>query len=387
MCVGFACDMPPFDPRDANAAGHPWEPEYRRINPAFYDAAERRIFHLLDQGLLPMLVAMWGYHLHFMGIERVRAHWRHFLARYGALPAVLVLCGEATLPWYPLIGKGGEGKEQTAQWTDVMRAVKSAHAFGRPLTVHPGPPLWFNDAPYPPLTDMALPDFHLGMGGHGGAEEMPQLLELLRAMDRLRAAHGKPVIVSEALWENMNGGCGPKIQRAQFWHAVLRGAPGHCYGADALWQMNSRARPFGASPLGFTWGNAPWEEAYQWPGSRHVAAGKRILERFEWWRLQPRPDWLTRADHGDRAPVASAAGIGEEQRLFYFTAWPCREVALCGLEPGSPYSATYFDPLDAGEHPLASPLLADARGQAAPPAPPVNHDWVLALSRASDRGR
>lgn len=380
LCAGFACDMPPYDPRDANEAGHPWTPDYERINPAFYDAAERRIFYLIEQGLVPMLVGMWGYHMHFMGLERAQAHWRHFLARYGALPVILELCGEATLPWYLLENAGEAGQQQTERWTEVMRAVREGNIFRRPLTTHPGPPLWFNDAPYPPLTDMSLADFHLGMGGHGGMGEMAELLDLLNAMDRLRAAHGKPVLIGEGLWEYMNAGCGPKTQRAMFWHAVLRGAPGHCYGADALWQMNSRAQPFGPSPLGFTWGNEPWEDAMEWPGSRHVAAGKRILEPFEWWRMQPRPEWLSQTDLEHRSPLASAAELPEGRRIYYFTAMPTRRLHLCALTPGAEYKATFYNPMNAEACPMEKPVVAGDQGQAAPPFPPVNQDWVLVLA-------
>ena len=41
--------MPPFDPRGANEAGFPWETDYTRINPAYFDAADLRIQYLVEK--------------------------------------------------------------------------------------------------------------------------------------------------------------------------------------------------------------------------------------------------------------------------------------------------------------------------------------------------
>lgn len=379
ICLGFACDMPPFDPRDANAAGHPWEPDYLRINPAFYDEAERRVRHLINQGLLPILVGMWGYHQHFMGFERVKCHWRQLIARFGALPVMLTLCGEASLPWYPLIGKGDAGPKQTEVWTKVFRALKPLNVFQRPLTVHPGPPLWFNEAAYPPLTDMRLPDFYFGMGGHGMIEELPELSATLERMEDFRREQGKPALIGECLWENMGDGCGPKTQRAMFWHSVLRGAPGHCYGADGLWQMNSREQPFGASPLGFTWGDEAWEDRHLRAGSRQVATGKRILERFRRWEAEPKPGWTSPRDH-DRIPLTSAVALPGSERLFYLFTTTGNKIRLTALPPGTAYRATYYNPSTGTAHPVGELLTARADGSCPPPIPPCCRDWVLHLS-------
>ncbi|MFQ6095962.1 MAG: DUF4038 domain-containing protein, partial [Candidatus Bathyarchaeia archaeon] len=42
IVAGLYPDMPPFDPRGANEAGFPWEENYARINPAYFDMADRR---------------------------------------------------------------------------------------------------------------------------------------------------------------------------------------------------------------------------------------------------------------------------------------------------------------------------------------------------------
>ncbi|MFH1085245.1 MAG: DUF5060 domain-containing protein, partial [Chloroflexota bacterium] len=43
IVAGLYPDMPAYDPRGFNEAGHPWEPDYARLNPAYFDMADLRI--------------------------------------------------------------------------------------------------------------------------------------------------------------------------------------------------------------------------------------------------------------------------------------------------------------------------------------------------------
>ena len=52
-------DMPLFDERGANEAGYSWEADLTRINPAYYDMADRRIRHIVDLGIVPCIVGCW----------------------------------------------------------------------------------------------------------------------------------------------------------------------------------------------------------------------------------------------------------------------------------------------------------------------------------------
>jgi hypothetical protein len=381
FAVANPCDIAPFDDRGGNEAGHAWTKDFATINPAYWDLADRRVEYLVEQGVMPSVMGTWGYYLHFMGAEKMQRHWRYVIARYGAFPVAWILCGESRLPWYPLIGQGDHGYQQTLRWTELGREVSQLNSTRRLLGIHPGPPLWFHDAPYEALSDYSFVDVYFGMGGHGGGDEYPQLSSCLKTMAEWRGKNpGKLSIVGELCWEGMYGGnCGPFVQRIQFWGAVLNGAPGHCYGTDSLSQMNSRARPFGESASGFTWGNWPWEEAMHWPGSTHVTVGKRILEKFEWWRFEPHPEWLSSTQEKDgRALVAAAAGIPGEVRVFYFAKKTKQK--LLKLDPGVKYRATFISPLDGKEYPLGKPLEADADGSCPVPRGPINQDWVLVLT-------
>ena len=42
IVAGLYPDMPAFDPRGANEAGFPWEQDYARVRPEYFDRADER---------------------------------------------------------------------------------------------------------------------------------------------------------------------------------------------------------------------------------------------------------------------------------------------------------------------------------------------------------
>src|SRR4029077_12657955 len=98
IVAGLYPDMFPFDPRGANEAGYPWETNYARITPEYFDAADKRLRYLIDERLTPCIVGAWGYFIPWIGVEKMEKHWRYLIARYGAWPVVWCAAGEANLP-------------------------------------------------------------------------------------------------------------------------------------------------------------------------------------------------------------------------------------------------------------------------------------------------
>ena len=45
----------------------PWDGEFTRLDPAWFDAADRRIEHVVEQGMVPAIVGSWGYFMQFAG--------------------------------------------------------------------------------------------------------------------------------------------------------------------------------------------------------------------------------------------------------------------------------------------------------------------------------
>ena len=190
------------------------------------------------------------------------------------------------------------------------------------------------------------------------------------------------MLVSEVNYEGLVHGNYDETQRLAFWVSVLSGGCGHTYGANGIWQVNTREKPFGPSPHGGNWGNTPWEDACRLPGSEQLGLAKRLLERYEWWRFEPHQEWIEPHADKDDCFLPYAAGIPGEVRVIYVwhggRAWDSSQVRR--IEPDAHYVASFFDPRTGEEHQLG-PVKPDG-GSWPVPIAPTRTDWVLVLETA-----
>ncbi len=297
IVAGLYPDMAAFDERGRNEAGFPWEKDYRHIRPEYFDKADRRLQYLADQGVVPCIVGAWGYHLPWMGVEKMKKHWRYLIARYGALPVVWCAAGEINLPYYLDKGFPQGGEKQTAEWEVVIRYVRKINAFGRLMTVHPtGLPPLSGRALY---KDQTLLDFDMLQTGHGGKEVLAPSIRTLRTSYESRPT--MPVVNGEVCYEALLDRIPAEVPRLMFWASILSGAAGHTYGANGIWQVNRKDQPYGKSPHGGDYGHLPWEEAMKLPGSGQLGMAKRLLEKYPWQRFEPHPEWAGWAEGADAA--------------------------------------------------------------------------------------
>ncbi|MBS3763343.1 MAG: DUF4038 domain-containing protein [Planctomycetes bacterium] len=363
-------------PQQANEAGWPWEEEFARINPAFYDLADLRLAFLVEQGLMPCVVGMWGYYLPFMGVERCKKHWRNLLARYGSYPVVWCLCGECTMPTYAHHGAPeGERDRETQRegWTDVARYVRDIDPYENLLTAHPG----WGVPGRQSIKDESLVDFDMLQTGHGGYLDLGNSVQAMRdAVDREPRI---PALNGEACYEGIMGGSKDEIQRFLFWTSMLGGACGHTYGAQGIWAMSSRDEPFQGTTR--SWGDGFWQDVMHYPGSTHVGMGAKVLRRYDWWRL--RPSGRTESDDSE-CSFEFAARIPGELVVIYLPA-NCippelrgdQSKATVGIEPGTRYQAQYINPRTGEVKPRAD--VTPQNGRWGPPPKPTKEDWVLVL--------
>jgi hypothetical protein len=374
IVAGLYPDMPAFDPRGANDAGFPWEPEYAAIRPAYFDAADQRLGYLIEQGFVPCIVGAWGYFLPWMGLEKAKKHWRYLVARYGAWPVVWCVAGEANLPYYLTKGFPFDDREQVRGWTDVARFVRAADPFHRLVTIHPTGlgRLSARGA----IDDASLLDIDMLQTPHGQREAVVPTVRASRAA--YADTPPMPVVNGEASYEMLMDRIPATWPRAMFWICMMNGAAGHTYGANGIWQCNRAGEPHGASPHGGSYGVISWDEAMRLPGSSQVALGKRFLETLPWTRLTPMPDSVAWGEEPLFGP--QACGIEDRLRLIYVL--DARPVVVRGLRPSSKYRVTLFDPVT-GERSAPSDAQSDAAGAITCAPPPHGHDWVVLLERGS----
>lgn len=413
IVAGLYPEEPPFDPRGENEGGWAWEANYATINTGYFDYMDRRIHHLVDSELIPCIVGCWGYYIdtvqwNGLGTAKMRQHWRNLVARYGAYPVVWIVAGEWNMPGDCAICS----EAQRTGWIELTEYVKSIDPYRHPATLHEG----IHRGTKPArawVTDQGLLDFDLLQTGHGPTIYYEKTVSHISACRSMSPA--KPVICGEAAYEGhtdrpkknlfFNHDEDPPFpQRFLFWTSMLQGAAGHTYGANGIWQVESPEHPHGWSGT-CTKNNfweTPWYTAMGFLGSTTLPLGKRLLERYQWWRFEPHQDWIRPSSTSLTKPhdtwydplkrwneingqtmLPYAAGIPGEVRIIYIP-YGASVSKVADIEPGLPYRAFYFSPIDGKQCDLGTIELTSGVWQV-PAAPSNEQDWVLVLESEQEK--
>lgn len=277
------------------------------------------------------------------------------------------------MPYYLSERKEEDAQFQKKGWSELAEYVRQIDPYHHPITVHP------TDCAHNQVEDPALLDLDILQTGHGDRQSLPNTVN--RVIEAYRHPYRMPVIDSEVCYEGIGEACRQEVQRLMFWVCLLNGACGHTYGANGIWQVNTREKPFGPSPHGMAWGHTPWEDAYQLPGSAQLGYAKKLLERYDWWRFEPHHEWVEPHWSEEQYMAPYAAGIPGEVRIF-FLPWFTPAVLVRGIESGAMYQAFLFNPVNAEIQKLGK-VIPDARGDWRLPLArlPIYQDWVLVLER------
>ena len=377
IIAGLYPDMPAFDPRGRNEVGDAWTEGFGAVNPRWYDLADLKLAYLVSVGLMPCVVGSWAYFLPWMGLEKVKRHWRNLVARWGAYPVVWCLAGEVGMPYYDYVFGPNANPEEAKRvkqmqrdlWPQVGRYVRSIDPYHRPITIHP------SNASREEIADPGSIDFEMLQSSHGGYSVLPNLVKTVARQVALRPA--MPVVQSEVNYEGLMEASAHSI-RIAYWASMLGGCAGFTYGANGIWQMNGAPDPYGNSPWGGTWGNTPWREAYRCPGSTHIGIGRRLLERFAWAEFRPHQEWISNPATPEKPQGNYCAGIANRVRIAYLPhgRLPWAKAEVLQLEKGVRYSARFVNPQTGQEHPLPATTGEDSYTI---PVAPITHDWLLVM--------
>jgi hypothetical protein len=372
IVAGLYPDMEPFDDRGANEAGFPWERDFTRINPAYFDMADVRIQHLADHGLAACIVGFWGYFIPRMGMAKVKQHWRYLIARWSAYPVVWCLAGEGTMPYYLSKTKEQDAETQKHGLTELARYVRTVDPHHHPVTIHPSSSSRFC------VDDASVLDFDMLQTGHSDRQSVPNTIETVNRS--LTAIPKMPVLIGEVCYEGIQEASRQEVQRFMFWSSLLSGTAGHTYGANGIWQVNTRQKPYGLSPHGHSWGGPAWDIAAQLPGSGQLGLAKALLTRYSWWKLEPRPDLIEPRWSKEDYWKPFAAQIPGEA-ILAFTPASYSGAAFHNLDAGT-YRAFFFNPTDGTEIEIGA-IVPDSSGSWKIAEVPIFQDWVVVLERKS----
>jgi len=355
-----------MEARWENEGGKPYKKkDFSVMNPTYFEYADRRINHLVDAGIVPVIVGGWGRPQHGgkstiaqVGLDGYKRHWRHLVARYSAYPVVWIV--------------GGEARDSQGPWAEVAQYLKATDPHRHPLTYHaPGHPRQV-------IKDNAAFDFDMVAIGHRGYETAAKSLELMNSC--LSQDPVKPALCGEACYEGHMQTNSQDVQRHLFWSFMLSGAAGHTYGAAGVWHASVEGDP-GIEPV-YDW--TTWKEGMNYPGSAQLGLGKRLLERYPWSRFQTHPEWVEQA--------CFAAGIPGEVRIIYM---PRRNIynwsgpAVKNLNPHIDWQVYYFDPATGRKFDQGT-IKASAKAGDTTAKPvdfkknvPSPQDWVLVFERVT----
>jgi len=367
IVAGLYPDMPAFDERGENEAGFPWDTGYTSIKPAYFDAADKRIIFLAEQGIVPCVVGAWGYHLPWLGVEKMKQHWRYLIARWGALPVVWCAAGETTMPYYLSKNKKTDEEWQKTEWTNVIRYMRQVDPFHRVITSHP------SRTARASITEPSLLDFDMHQSGHGSVASKQSAL----ALEGWRTTPVMPVMSGESRYEALAIPIPlpASAPRQAFWaHSLNSGFAGHTYGANGIWQVNGITKPYGNSPGGNNWGITPWNEAMNLPGSAQVGAARKLIESVPGWNnFEPKPELIAQWSGKDTALLALS---GSKSAIAYLPSPGSITVTL--PQKNATYTAFWFDPVT-GNKQKDMKVKSDASGNISAASPVADQDWVLVL--------
>ena len=355
-----------FESRWENEGGKPYETkDFSVVNPKYFDYADRRIKHLVDAGIVPVLVGGWGRPqgggkstIAQVGIDGYKRHWRNLVARYGAYPTIWMV--------------GGEAKDSQGPWSEVAKYLKDTDPYRHLLVYHaPG-------HPRKELLDNSMFDFDMVAIGHNGMATANGTLKLIKSC--LGTSPARPVLCGEACYEGHMQTNFQDIQRHMFWSFVLSGAAGHTYGAAGIWQASVEGDP-GITPV---YDLTTWREGMNYPGATQLGIGKKLLEKYPWSRFESHPEWVEKD--------CFAAGVPGEVRIIYM---PRRNIynwsgpTVKNLEPDVDWHVYYFDPatgrkFDQGT--IKASAKADdktAESVGFKKNVPSPQDWVLVFERVT----
>ena len=284
------------------------------------------------------------------------------------------------MPYYLAADKAKDAEFQKRGWTEIVQHIHATDPFKHPVSLHP------TDLSRTQVTDASVLDFEMLQTGHGDRASILPTIDLVRRSRQAKPT--MPTINSEVCYEGILGKCHDDVVRMVTWPSLLGGTAGHTYGANGIWQLNRKEQEYGKSPHGGNWGTTPWDEAMKLPGSRQVGEAKKLLERFEWWKFEPHPEWVGidgdvpatgRSGPNDGAIPPSAAGIPDRVRVIYVPG--ATRIRVTQLKPVGGWKAEYFNPATGGTTSAGPNFTIDVDGTARISPPADARDWVLILRR------
>ena len=360
---------------------HYWEDGKEGYLPdvRFYqEVVDPRMQYIADAGLVNAIGLDWANGI----VDLMEQHVNmvhYFIARYGALPLVHTIAGEAA--GYA----GGELRERTiAGWREIGKEIRRTDGYHQLITAHYNTARPFEDYYF----DEDWFDFTLNQAGHGDFPLTPG------DFTEYRKTHvGKPFVEGESLYEGCStlepiGSryCTADMMRRIAYITMQVGASGYTYGAQGIWDTlyeKPEGPPENSMMNIFNQYNVTWYEAIDLPGADQLTLMRDFYEAADFHTLRPSEDLIRQEGMfgnpmiaGLRTPLSMADPERKTVVLYYMAAARGQAVLQGLLKPA--YRAEWFDPRTGDYTSLGT--VRPENGEWRTPAKPDGSDWVLKLT-------
>jgi hypothetical protein len=354
----------------------------KRLNPAYFQALDRRMQALEEAGFVAAVPTMWWGKTKngLFTPEEARRISVYFAARYGTFNTLWCLSGEYQYTfrdcgWSP------------ADFGMLGAAMQRHNPWHHPLSIHPSAGTnWkspHNRQSSSPFHGAPWIDHHWLQTG----QSVDRLFNIVTRLAENRALEpAVPVFCSEACYERANDPDSAYHTRWQVWTAFLNGAAGYGYGAHGMWQFLDPSDPKGETGKMTAHPPVPWREAIRLPGSTQLRHARTLFTSLDWWKLEPRCDVLRVNGRPNPLPTANdltpphAARVGNTTWVVYVPRGNGNRRMELAEESKGPNEGQWFDPRR-GEFTGAPIALAEGLWILPPRPGPADEDWVLVIRK------
>lgn len=358
---------------------HYWEDGKVGILPdvSFYQTeVDKRMQYIADAGLVNALGFAWsGSVVGKLDLQKNLA--RYIVARYGALPMVWTLAGEAA-------GYSPADRQASIDgWREVAKTVEALDGYGQLQTAHYNTRRPFEDYYY----DEDWFDFTLNQAGHGDFPIGPGDFQSYR-----KEHPDKPFVEGESLYEFCSTlepigtrMCTPDMMRRVAYLSMQAGGCGYTYGAQGIWDTLYEKPEKPDIQNVFNQFGIPWYQAIDGPGADQLTFMREFYESAHFERLCPAMDHIgTDMVFGDpvlvelRLPQVTASE-NLDTLVAYYPAAARGNFQFTGL-PDKKYLAQWFNPRTGAYIEIGQFLPQE--GIWVIPERPGAGDWLVKLTMA-----
>jgi hypothetical protein len=349
------------------------DPTYTLVDLEHIHKIENMIRYANSMGITVWIHAWWSRKdiVRTIGEEKMRRWWKYVVDRLHAYNVIWVLAGEFNMNNY--------GGFPLGFWNDLGRMIRDEDPYDRIIGAHPTPPTWGAGMEAPQwstatsIHEQPWLDYNQSQCGHHlwTNELTPYIIS--QAYNKVPA---KPVVVTEAWYEFIEGNPSGKDIRFGAWTAFLSGAAGHTYGGGHIWIGHTPETP----KRGGSW---PLDTSFRvntlvYPGAVSMSFMSGYLNAMKWWELEPHPELIM------ESPSPYCAAVPGKEYLVYMRYGGSFKLDFTAMSENDKFNYEWIDLVNsktARKGTVSGGKIVEIKCHEDYPGVMEHKDWLVRISR------